>query len=114
MKRNKTIALFIAVLCAAAAFAGNITPEAAKQIARKQLSARQGATRAQQAEPKLVYTSNGAVTTDQTEALTKEAAYYVFNGDAGYVVIAGDDRQTELLATPTAEYSLRMAMCRPT
>jgi hypothetical protein len=37
------------------------------------------------------------VTTDQTEALTKEAAYYVFNGDAGYVVIAGDDRQTELL-----------------
>jgi hypothetical protein len=94
---KQILTLIVAVLCTATLMAGNITPEAAKQIARKQLSTHQGATRAQQAEPKLVYTSNGAVTASQTEALTTDAAYYVFNGDAGYVVIAGDDRQTELL-----------------
>jgi hypothetical protein len=94
---KQILTLIVAVLCTATLMAGNITPEAAKQIAKQQLRVHSGTTRSLQAEPKLVYTSNGAVTTDQAEALTKEAAYYVFNGDAGYVVIAGDDRQTELL-----------------
>jgi hypothetical protein len=95
---KQILTFIVAVLYTAVLMAGNITPEAAKQIAKQQLRVHSGTTRSLQAEPKLVYTSYGTVKGDQTEALTRDAAFYVFNGEgAGYVVIAGDDRQTPLL-----------------
>lgn len=92
----RQVLTFITVLCAATIlFASPVTPEMAQAIAARQMRAPQSSHHmapGSVATPSLAMT---AVTAGETIA-----DYYVFNyaADAGYVVIAGDDRAPAVLA----------------
>ena len=85
---------FLVVLSACLAFIGSASAATISEQQARDIAASFMASRAGQApQPRLAYRAprlNAVMTSDQ-------AAYYVFNGNRGYVIVAGDDRVPAVL-----------------